>query len=328
MCPGNASHIVNPTNITEIVMKTAKLITPTDNPYFIRTEFLECDTTTGNVIINLPDATCSNRARLYIQRVAGSNNVILNARGSDLIDGNPTKIINNNIVYEMISSAGNWSQCLVDNNDIEAIDVHQILPQVLMRECIPRTHNKGDIEVGDDRSQTIFPVGLNGQVIIADSTKNVGMKWANLPNLAPTAMGRNWIFGNAQSGGSGNVGLTISCNKDTPVLMCKFMKDNNQTDIISSIEFLLYCNKDLIAPLGGLSLKLFESNFGDASATPILHGSSNQTVNSATLSDSPQRIIFTFASPITITKNTVEVFLENKSFGAASVSVWQMIVHA
>jgi hypothetical protein len=128
---------------------------------------------------------------------------------------------------------------------------------------------------------------------------------------------RNWIFGNAQSGGSGNVGLQINVGSNAQVLIIKFLSN---LDTISSVTFLLYSNKTT-----SISLFVYQCDFGDPAATPIVHGAAPVNLITTTLAQCPQTVTFTFASPITFTKNVCEVYVGNPN-QTVSLGFWQMLV--
>ena len=67
-----------------------------------------CDTTSGGFTVNLPSAV-SNTAKITIKKIAGSNNLTIDANGSQTIDGGLTAILVR--IYEsvtLISDNANW----------------------------------------------------------------------------------------------------------------------------------------------------------------------------------------------------------------------------
>jgi hypothetical protein len=166
---------------------------------------------------------------------------------------------------------------------------------------------------------------------------------------APAGLARNWMFGNAQGGGGGNVGLEFSLPKINAqgqifrVLVSKFAAIEGES--ISSVKILLYSNINF-----NLGLTIVECTF-DASnpdAVPnILYprtgdGSINDGTNTVVTGqlipitgqglDSygkcPQLVEFIIDPPISPSESVMELFISNISNlgSTASVGIYQLII--
>jgi hypothetical protein len=164
-------------------------------------------------------------------------------------------------------------------------------------------------------------VNLPGSGAIAELCYSRCKKPIIPTQLGAISLGRNWLFGNSQSGGAGNVGLEISLSSFSPSLVIKFMRDFSMTeDKIKSIAFLVYSNKEI-----NIRMVLYGCNHG-GSATNINHGANSITVKETLLGECPQLIKYVFPQPVLLTKDCIEVFFENISDGTVSVGIWQLIV--
>lgn len=175
------------------------------------------------------------------------------------------------------------------------------------------------------------------------------------PKSSVGSIGRNWIFGNAQGGGSGNVGLEIQLprikNKGivTNVLACKFRRDSALDlvggDKLSGVRILCYSNVDL-----QMGIRLEECTFdplnnntppnqvyprpGDGSITvdsnTVLSGQLQQVLGmgSNAYDKCPQCIDYDFDPPIDISECAVQMYLANysQSGSTASLGIWQVYV--
>jgi hypothetical protein len=143
-------------------------------------------------------------------------------------------------------------------------------------------------------------------------------------NQGVASIGRNWLFGNAQSGGAGNVGLVITLSYMSPQIVVKFTRDSAiplGNDILNHMTFLVYSSKALT-----LRLKLYKCSYGE-SAVPITHGASDISIEETELWECPQVIVFTFPVPIVVDKEVIEILFERVSdTPTPNVGIWQIIV--
>jgi pectin methylesterase-like acyl-CoA thioesterase len=183
VCPIDSGHIVNPGSINDIQTKVSKTITVNDSPYYVRYEFLLCDTTSGNINLIMPMANLSTFGIVYIKKISASNNVIITASGSDLIDGNPSKTLLLNNELAIIRSDGTtWTSVNIDNDNYYVGDVGQA---VTMREFIKETQASGDLISADSSGSAIVPVGTDGQVLTVDSSLSTKLKWTDFNITTP-----------------------------------------------------------------------------------------------------------------------------------------------
>lgn len=198
ICPDDAGHSVNSDSVDIIQIELEKNITSTDSPYFIRQEFLSCDTTSGIIRVNLPEASKSENTICYIRRTSGGNNIeVYNNLGIT-----PILTINtSNIVNKLKSDGSVWNSVSIQNEDNIVDNLALLYPNMITKSLIPKTHNKGDMIVADDRSHTILPVGTDNQILVADSTTVLGMEWKdNSGSYSLSVEGSTGATGPSQSG--------------------------------------------------------------------------------------------------------------------------------
>ena len=68
---------------------------------------------------------------------------------------------------------------------------------------------KGDVYVRNGSADTRLPVGLDTQMLVADSTAATGLKWTAQPAATPTGYYGAWQDNNTQSAPSSNVGVAM-----------------------------------------------------------------------------------------------------------------------
>lgn len=173
-CPDNPGHTVNTNSQTVVALAKSKTITDADSPYFIRTEFLICDTTNNDIDVRLINATKSENGIARIKKSAEPNNVNI-YNGTDIT---PIFTISNlNELLVLKSDGVSWNQISIHNeNDIDN-NFEELSSNLINNILLSKTHNKGDLITSDDRSNALLPVGNDGEVLIADSSTVKGLKW-------------------------------------------------------------------------------------------------------------------------------------------------------
>ncbi len=53
-CPDNGADTINNDNIIVITSRSLKVLTALDSPFYVRKEFLQCDTTDSGIDVYLP----------------------------------------------------------------------------------------------------------------------------------------------------------------------------------------------------------------------------------------------------------------------------------
>lgn len=219
-CPDDVGHGVNSNSVEIIQIEIEKNITFTDSPYFIRQEFLSCDTTSGIIRVNLPEASKSEAVICYIRRVVGGNNVeIYNNLGVT-----PILTINiSDVVNKLQSNGSVWSTISINDEDNLENNLPLLQANMITKSLIPKSHNKGDLLVADDRSQTILPIGTDDQILVVDSTTPLGLMWKdNTGGFSFSIEGATGATGVAQSGP-----VTVE-NNDT----MRLWSDNFTIDVV------------------------------------------------------------------------------------------------
>jgi len=170
-CPKNISHAVNNTSITYMKSKRKINLDYSCSPYTLKDNIVFCDTTDGNIQINLPKASRNQNAVGILKKSAGVNNVQISAYGSELIDGLSSKVI---------TAIDEWLIIQSDGNDWTSKDIRKDLAEESVHLQMEFTGEKGDIIIESGKDQQILSVGTNSQYLVADSSKILGVKWKDL----------------------------------------------------------------------------------------------------------------------------------------------------
>jgi hypothetical protein len=177
--------------------------------------------------------------------------------------------------------------------------------------------------------------------------------WTELISTASAspAVGRarNWMFGNAQGGGGGNVGLELSLPRIGSqgqigrVNIAKFLTVPGES--ISKLQLVLYSNLDfnlgvtmyectldpqninapcpiLYPRTGDGTINIFGNELLVGQIVPIAGTGSNSFANP------PQVVTFTFIPPLTPAEDAIELFLENLSTigSTSSIGIYQIVI--
>lgn len=169
-CPVNGGHSVDTNRVSKESEIQAVTIDSTDSPYGLGQRSLLCDTTSGNITVNLPKASRSDNALVLIKKIAAGNTVTINPNGSDQIDSQSNKTLtSNNEIVVLLSDGSDWtSQSQEANvNDLDSV------------RHLPLTYEKGDIIIDNGLEPIRVPVGTNNYILSADSTTSSGISWSN-----------------------------------------------------------------------------------------------------------------------------------------------------
>lgn len=189
-CPNNAAHTVQTLNYSTCLL--SKIITlPV---YYLTNYFHRFNTTTSVINAYLPSAATTKTSIIVLTRLSGSNNLIINAIGSDLVDSSSTKTISDSNVYEFKSDGTNWISTNVTNithnisnvqderNELTASipDIYVAINQLMNNQKVVPYQHDGDLLVGDGCNCSILSVGSNNKTLIADNTTDLGLRWGSL----------------------------------------------------------------------------------------------------------------------------------------------------
>ncbi len=223
-CPNNATH--NVSSVQQLDSISAIALTSNDSGYYLGSYSVICDTTNGNITINLPRSNKATMLIYLIQKTVASGNIILQCYNADTIDGNSSKTITNVGVYAIKSNGVSWITVDAYSNLIEISD--HISSQVA-------TANKGDLLIEDITKYNVLPVGSDGSVLLANSSSNMGVQWGqpdhkNLLNIGTNTHAQ--IDTHIASSSAHGVSGSIVGTTDTQTLTNKTLI----TPIISSIS--------------------------------------------------------------------------------------------
>jgi hypothetical protein len=147
---------------------TFQLITADDSPSVINKALVKCDTSDGNIVINLQKSKRVKNIKYLITKSVTANIVTINAYTGEYIDGWASKTLNGlNETITMCSDGKNW-QILANDTPIDTTVVSSMSTV---------TDKKGQIIVDNGNGQQPLDLGIDGQTLIADSTQVLGVKW-------------------------------------------------------------------------------------------------------------------------------------------------------
>jgi len=156
-------------------------ISSQNSPYKIGTKSVLCDTSDGDIIIELPKIDQSNRIIYGIKKISALNNVIIDPHKSEQIDESATKTLTNNNDMIIIKNNSDTWFTVGDDEEIDQMDTSNII----------MTSEKGDILVDNGMDITSLSVGSNNNVLMVDSNEYCGLKWDYLDHSLLSNIGSN-----------------------------------------------------------------------------------------------------------------------------------------
>lgn len=154
------SHIPEPKIFNELTFKTVIESCKISN------KSIYADSTAGNLILTLPRIQRTVGGYIAVKKIVSANTVTIQAMPGETINGESTSILTVKNSFIMIYNNGvSW----VDAVAIKSIPDNDIILSV--------GDTKGDISVESGTGQVALSVGSNGQVLTADSTQPLGIKW-------------------------------------------------------------------------------------------------------------------------------------------------------
>lgn len=173
ICPINSNHNINLSSISVIDQISAISITSKDSPYYITQNSIVCDTSLGNIILNLPNADRCVDIKFVIKKISSNNTVSIIPNNSQLIDGMSIKIMSYTDKTETIvikSDGINWTTCSFYNLSIINGNNDGMIS----------TRNKGDLLIDNGKEMVPLPALSDNFILLADSTQKQSIKWSNL----------------------------------------------------------------------------------------------------------------------------------------------------
>lgn len=164
-----SSHIPNP-----IIFDTLKFVTTTKSNYVIKRKSVKCDTSGGNITVELKKADRQKDVVFAVQKINASNTVTIVPQGGELIDGASTKVLTGYMEYFVFTSDGTkWIEYSA-NQQIDKVE--NIIDASI-------TSEKGDLYVDDGHETVALSVGDSNQTLIVDSTQDTGLKYGDLSDI-------------------------------------------------------------------------------------------------------------------------------------------------
>jgi hypothetical protein len=199
-----SSHVALPVSYIDLSFIN---ITIADSPFKLLKESVKCDTQNGNITVNLAKASRNKYAKFIIQKIHASNNVSIIPHGTNLIDNQTSCILTDFNEFVYIESDGvNWNLL---SNDINVDPIENYIAASI-------TDEKGSIIVDNGARFRALEVGVNNQVLIADSSEPLGVKWG-APSFPPAASIFGSEFQTAEKTNTTYTSSTSMVNRQTMV---------------------------------------------------------------------------------------------------------------
>jgi len=160
-----SEHIPEPNIFDELHFETVNTNSK------ITKKSLYVDTTSGNITVTLPAVSRTNGAVLGIKKTKAANNVTVLANGSDQINSLASVDLTTINSFLLLKNDGTQWVDANPNINVSIAENSQLLSV---------TDSKGQLSVETGSGLQPLTVGSNGQVLTADSTQELGMKWATV----------------------------------------------------------------------------------------------------------------------------------------------------
>jgi hypothetical protein len=151
-----------------------KWVTVTSN-YQMVNKSVFANTSAGSFTVKLPNPRRMNAFIFAVLKTSAASTLTIDPFAAETINGLASIQLNGLKSYIMVRSDGvNWYSV---NDDTD----------VSVNVGVPESTTRGDITVDSGDGPAPFSVGTNGQVIIADSSQPLGVRWADLTTSGYTS---------------------------------------------------------------------------------------------------------------------------------------------
>jgi hypothetical protein len=158
-----------------------KFVNVSSGPYSIINMSVKCDASGGNFTVILPKPGRVTKYVFAVHKISATGTITVSPNSGELIDGGGSKTITTYKGYVLLQSDGtNW------NTVPDGVNTENTVPNAVAA----ITSNVGDLAIDNGSGPTALSVGSNGQVLTADSTQPLGIKWAT-PTASASAGGSN-----------------------------------------------------------------------------------------------------------------------------------------
>ena len=200
-CISDVTHSVNLQSVSEIGLVSARTVTSTTQPFTVTSKSVLADSSTGNVTITLPSATRTDGSIIVILKTSASNSVIVTA--TDLINGGSSITLTDLNEFSEITSNGTTYTVVTTQPDFVPAE-----PSL-----IPLTAKKGDLLTDDGTGTGLLDIGIDNQVLMADSTALNGVDWKYVIDDTSTSLSTAWsstkVASEISAGGGGSSITTV-----------------------------------------------------------------------------------------------------------------------
>lgn len=185
VCPINSKHEINAESVSWEDSDYAIIITKIDSPYWLTQRSLFCDTVDGDITVNLPKTARCDGVKFIIKKIAEAGTLVLVSDRDDTIEGRgeiTMTSLNQTIMITCTSSTNSWS----------SMDYYE--ESFIQNEHVPVsaiTKTKGDILADNGGELACLTIGTNTNVLIADSTQLLGVKWGQVDHVNLANIGTN-----------------------------------------------------------------------------------------------------------------------------------------
>lgn len=140
-----------------------------DSPFSVTSKSVKCDSSAGNISVLLPKSQRVKNGVFAIQKTSAGGVVTITPNGAETINGGASMQLTTLKSYVVLRTDGsNWTTIGGDRADTSA------------NSALGAASSVGDILVDDGNELSPLHVGGNGTVLIADSTRPLGVRWGSV----------------------------------------------------------------------------------------------------------------------------------------------------
>lgn len=287
-CPVNPSHGV--TGIVPIVNTIRGVrIDHTDSPYIYNNKSMICDTSGGNIEINMLNAARKKNRFVYIKKVSASNTVTVYPHVGDNIDGNTLSVTLtdlNDFISVRSDGISMWytiDQNIILNSDGPDSDI--------------KSDTKGDVIIDDGKELKKLNVGNDNDILVAKSSTDLGITWISMSSIMSSNKSNCLIYS-----------CTFTHNRTTPYIPL--------TSKDTTLTIFTYPGSAIVGEIKEIYLIVSSLKVGDKTEYTIVDNTNSKIITTGTYTTtqkSEETIVETNINNIPVNSAIFELYARTKS---------------